>query len=64
MLFCKLFHYTVNTHHKHKHDISTCQNNSFYRKHYKLSFNRPIPACCFLFLKDFLFLIGSYLENE
>ena len=39
MLFYKLFHYTVNVHHKHKHDIFACQNNSFYREHYKLSEN-------------------------
>ena len=28
------------------------------------TFNRRIPACCFLFLKDSLFLIGSSTENE
>ena len=28
------------------------------------TFNRRAPACCFLFLKDSLLLIGSYSENK
>ena len=28
------------------------------------TFNRRIPACCFLFLKDSLFLISSYSKNK
>ena len=28
------------------------------------AFNRRIPACCFLSLKDSLFLISSYSENK